>query len=60
MKKYDVNLDITVSLMIEVEAETQEQAERVALDKFDREQQYHLSHCDSILEREVTEVSECE
>ena len=60
MKKYDVNLDITVSLMSEVEAETQEQAERVALDKFDREQQYHLSHYDSILEREVTEVNECE
>ena len=51
---------VTVSLTIEVEAENQEQAERLAIDKFDREEMFHLSHYDSVWEKEVTEVNERE
>lgn len=60
MKKYEVNMAVTVSLTIEVDAENREQAETLAKEKFDREEIFHLSRYDSILEKEVTEVHEAE
>ena len=60
MKKYEVNMDVTVSLAIEVEAKNKEQAQQIARDKFNREQQLHLSHYHSVLALEVGEVSEAE
>ena len=49
-----------VAVSVEVEADSAEQAEKQAMEKTAREEAYYLQHYDSIWEREVTEVSECE
>lgn len=49
-----------VAVSVEVEADNEEQAEKRAMEKTAREEAYYLQHYDSILEREVTEVNECE
>lgn len=49
-----------VAVSVEVEADSQEQAEKLAMEKTAREEAYYLQHYDSIWEREVTEVNECE
>lgn len=59
MKQYAVDMDVTVSLTINVDADSEDQARQLAMEKFDREQMFHLSHCDSVLERQVTGVNEC-
>ncbi len=49
-----------VAVSVEVEADSAEQAEKQAMEKTAREEAYYLQHYDSIWEREVTEVNECE
>ena len=58
MKKYEVYMDLTISVTVEVEAENAEQAERLAMDKVDNDNGYYVRKYDSLLEREVTEVHE--
>ena len=60
MKKYEVYMDLTVSVTVEVEAENESQAEKLAMDKVDNDNGYYVRRFDSLLEREVTEVHECE
>ena len=60
MKRFEVRMTMLVAVSVEVEAETPEQAEKLAMVKTAREEAYYLQHYDSIWEREVTEVNECE
>lgn len=60
MKKYEVYMDLTISVTVEVEAENKSQAEQLAMDKVDNDNGYWVRKYDSLLEREVTEVHECE
>lgn len=60
MKNYEVRMTMLVAVSVEVEAENEEQAEKLAMEKTAREEAYYLQHYDSIWEREVTEVGECE
>ena len=60
MKQYEVRMAMTVSVTVEVEAENQEQAEKLAIEKTEREEAFYLAQYDSVWEREVTEVNECE
>lgn len=60
MKRFEVNMTMLVAVSVEVEADNEEQAEKLAMEKTAREEAYYLQHYDSIWEREVTGVSECE
>jgi hypothetical protein len=60
MKKFEVRMTMLVAVSVEVEADNEEQAEKQAMEKTAREEAYYLQHYDSIWEREVTEVNECE
>jgi len=60
MKRFEVRMTMLVAVSVEVEADSAEQAEKQAMEKTAREEAYYLQHYDSIWEREVTEVSECE
>lgn len=60
MKQYEVRMTMLVSLTVSVEAENEEAAEKLAMEKTGREEAYYLSHYDSVWEREVTEVIECD
>lgn len=59
-KRFEVRMTMLVAVSVEVEADSAEQAETLAMEKTAREEAYYLQHYDSIWEREVTEVSECE
>ena len=60
MKRFEVRMTMLVAVSVEVEADNEEQAEKRAMEKTVREEAYYLQHYDSIWEREVTEVNECE
>ena len=60
MKRFEVRMTMLVAVSVEVEADSAEQAETLAMEKTAREEAYYLQHYDSIWEREVTEVNECE
>ena len=60
MKSYEVRMTMLVTLTVSVEAENAEAAEKLAMEKTGREELYYLSRYDSIWEREVIEVNECE
>ena len=60
MKNYEVRMTMLVSVTVSVEAENEEAAEKLAMEKTGREEAYYLSRYDSVWEREVTEVNEVE
>lgn len=60
VKRFEVRMTMLVAVSVEVEADSAEQAETLAMEKTAREEAYYLQHYDSIWEREVTEVNECE
>lgn len=60
MKNYEVRMTMLVAVSVSVEAENAEAAEKLAMEKTGREEAYYLSKYDSVWEREVTEVNECE
>lgn len=60
MKLYEVSMTMLVSVTVEVAAENPEDAEKKALEKTGCDEAYYLSKYDSVWEREVVEVNECE
>lgn len=60
MKNYEVRMTMLVAVTVSVEAENEEAAEKLAMEKTGNEEAYYLSHYDSVWEREVVEVNECE
>lgn len=60
MKLYEVRMTMTVCVTVEVAAENPEDAEKKALEKTGCDEAYYLSKYDSVWEREVVEVNECE
>lgn len=60
MKLYEVSMTMLVSVTVEVAAENPEDAEKKALEKLVCDEAYYLSKYDSVWEREVVEVNECE
>lgn len=60
MKNYEVRMTMLVAVTVNVEAENAEVAEKLAMEKTGNEEAYYLHHYDSVWEREVTEVNECE
>lgn len=58
MKELLVSLDITTTSHVYVEAETEEEAKKMALKKFDNDPWYYISHPDSYLDCAVIEVVE--
>lgn len=60
MKKYEVYMDLTVTVTVDVHAENEEQAKKKAMAGVDANESYFISKYDSLIEREVTEVNECE
>lgn len=60
MKNYEVRMTMLVAVTVSVEAENEEAAEKLAMEKTGREGAYYLSKYDSVWEREVVEVNECE
>ena len=60
MKNYEVRMTMLVAVTVSVEAENAEAAEKLAMEKTGNEEAYYLSHYDSVWEREVVEVNECE
>jgi len=57
---YEVRMTMTVALTVNVEAENEEKAEKLAMEKTDSNEAYYLSKYDSVWEREIIEVNECE
>lgn len=60
MKNYEVRMTMLVAVTVSVEAENEEAAEKLAMEKTGREEAYYPSKYDSVWEREVVEVNECE
>lgn len=60
MKKYEVYVDLTISVTVEVEAENEDQAGQLARDKVHNDEGYYIRGYDSLLESKVSEVHECE
>ena len=60
MKQYDVEMTMLVSVTVTVDAENEKQAEQLAMEKTAGEEAYYLSRYESVLEREVTDVTESE
>lgn len=60
MKQFEVRMTMTVCVTVNVEAENQEDAEKKALEKTGNEEAFYLSRYDSVWERNVVEVNECE
>ena len=60
MKNYEVRMTMLVAVTVSVEAENEEAAENKAKNYVDDDEAYYLSHYDSVWEREVVEVNECE
>ena len=60
MKNYEVRMTMLVAVTVSVEAENEEAAEKLAMEKTGNEEAYYLSKYDSVWEREVVEVNECE
>jgi len=58
MKNYEVRMTMLVAVTVSVEAENEEAAEKLAMEKTGREEAYYLSKYDSVWEREVVEVNE--
>ena len=48
-----------VSVTVDVDADNAEAAEKLAMEKTGNDEAYYLSHYDSVWEREVIEVNEC-
>ena len=53
-------MTMLVAVTVNVEAENAEAAEKLAMEKTGNEEAYYLSHYDSVWEREVIEVNECD
>ena len=60
MKKYEVYMDLTISVTVEVDAENESQAGQLARDKVHNDECYYIRGYDSLLESKVSEVHECE
>jgi hypothetical protein len=60
MKHFEVRMTMLVAVTVSVEAENAEAAEKLAMEKTGREEAYYLSKYDSVWDREVIEVNECE
>lgn len=60
MKKYEVYMDLTISVTVDVHAENEEQAKKMAKAGVDANESYFISKYDALIERKVTEVHECE
>lgn len=58
MKHYDVTIDMTATVSVTVNAENEEQAKQLALQKTYSEESFHLMHYQSVGRREVVEVAE--
>ena len=59
--KYKVSLDITMSkILYDIEAETTEQAQRLALERVKAEPYYYAAHADSFVKAEVDDCDEDE
>lgn len=58
MKHFEVRMTMLVAVTVSVEAENEEAAEKLAMEKTGREEAYYLSKYDSVWEREVVEVNE--
>lgn len=59
MKQFEVRMTILVSVTVDVDADNAEAAEKLAMEKTGNDEAYYLSHYDSVWEREVIEVNEC-
>lgn len=53
-------MTMTVEVTVAVEAENEEQAEKIAMDKADNNEAYYLKNYNSVWSREVIEVMESE
>lgn len=60
MKQFEVRMTMTVCVTVDVEAENPEEAEKKAMEKTGSNESFYLSRYDSVQEREVIEVEECE
>lgn len=60
MKKYEVYMDLVISVTVEVEAEDENQARQIAREKVEREEGYYVRQYDSMLSCELTEIHESE
>ena len=60
MKNYEVRMTMLVAVTVSVEAENAEAAEKLAMEKTGNDEAYYLHKYDSVWEREVVEVNECE
>lgn len=60
MKQFEVRMTMLVSVTVNVDAENSEAAEKLAMEKTGNDEAYYLSHYDSVWEREVIEINECE
>lgn len=59
-KKYEVYMDLTITVTIDVHADNEEQAKKIAIEGLDANESYFISKYDSLIEREVTDVHESE
>ena len=60
MKKYEVRMTMTVCVTVDVEAENREDAEKKALEKTGDDAAFYLHQYESVWDRDVVEVNECE
>ena len=60
MKHYEVRMTMLVAVTVSVEAENEEHAREQAMLKTGNDESYYLHKYDSVWEREVIEVNECE
>ena len=60
MKQYEVRMTMLVAVTVSVEAENAEAAEKLAMEKTGNDEAYYLHQYDSVWEREVVGVNECE
>ena len=60
MKQYDVSVDMTVAVTVSVEAENEEVAKKLAIEKAKDQESYYMANYDCVSKFEVTDVEESE
>jgi hypothetical protein len=58
MKRFEVSVDVTMNVAIDVEAENEEEAKKIALHSIAKDPHYYIRQNGNLLDREVYEVSE--
>ena len=58
MRTYLVDTDITMSKTMEIEAESEEQARELAMEKVSKEPFYYAGHADAHVKTEIIDVNE--